>query len=120
MRQDRLGFRIADAIRQVRDRLETVDGDLVPGGDLGGKAQPPQPVERPMPERNDFRQHASVIRHCEESLRRSNPDLACGLWIASLTLAMTAENSRPGARLLRLCLVTVDRGLLLHRQPDVV
>jgi hypothetical protein len=26
----------------------------------------------------------NVHRHCEEHLRRSNPDLFCGLWIASL------------------------------------
>jgi hypothetical protein len=28
-------------------------------------------------------------RHCEERLRRSNPDLAYCPWIASLALAMT-------------------------------
>src|SRR5882757_4350961 len=36
------------------------------------------------------------------------------------SLAMTASNSRPGALLLRLFLVAVDRRLFLHRQPDVV
>jgi hypothetical protein len=29
-------------------------------------------------------------RHCEERLRRNNPDFFRGPWIASLTLAMTA------------------------------
>ena len=47
MRQDRLGLGIADAVGQARQWIETVDGDLVAGGDLRPQAGQPKTVERP-------------------------------------------------------------------------
>jgi hypothetical protein len=54
----RTGLGIADAVGQARHRIETVDGDLVAGGDLRAQAGLPQPVERPMPESDDVRPHS--------------------------------------------------------------
>ena len=62
VRQDRFGFRIADAIRQLRDRIETIDDHLVAGRDLRTQAQPAQAVERAVPEGDDFRSQASPTR----------------------------------------------------------
>ena len=61
MRQDRLGLGIADAVGQTGKRLETVDGDVMAGGDLRPQAQLPQAIERAMPEGDDVREHASHL-----------------------------------------------------------
>ena len=63
MRQDRLGLGIADAVGQARQRIETVDGDLVAGGELRSQAELPQPIERAMPEGDDVGPHARVSLH---------------------------------------------------------
>ena len=55
VRQDRFGLGIADAIGQARERIETVDGDLVAGGDLRSQAGQPERIERAMPEGDDVR-----------------------------------------------------------------
>src|ERR1700720_3870182 len=77
MRQHRLGLGIADAIGQFRQRLETVDGDVMTRRDLRSQAQLPERIELAMPEGDDVGQHA-LARHCEELLRRSNPVFLCG------------------------------------------
>ncbi len=59
MRQDRFGLGIADAVGQSRQRLETVDGDLMARRDLRSQAGLPEPVERAMPEGDDIGPHAS-------------------------------------------------------------
>ena len=42
MRQDRFGLGIADAVGQAGERIETIDGDLVAGGDLRAQAGLPE------------------------------------------------------------------------------
>ena len=59
MRQDRFGLGIADAVGQARQRIETVDGDLVARRDLRSQAGLAQSIERAMPEGDDVGPHAS-------------------------------------------------------------
>ena len=66
MRQDRLGLGIADTIGQARQWIETVDGDVVAGGDLRPQAGQPQPVERAVPESDDVRPHPRRLRLTKE------------------------------------------------------
>ena len=62
MRQDRLGFGIADAVGQAGQRIETVDGDLVACCDLRSQTGQAQRIERAMPEGDDVRPHPRRLR----------------------------------------------------------
>src|SRR6202163_710945 len=107
MLQDRLGLGIADAVGQSRQRLEAVDGDSMTGRDLRSQAGLPEPVERAMPEGDDIGPHAS-------------PYGAKPVRVKKYLKQTTRKRSGPGARGLRLFLIGVDRGLLLHGEADVV
>ena len=58
VRQDRFGLGVADAVGQSRERIETVDGDVVAGRDLRSQAGQPERIERAVPEGDDVGPHA--------------------------------------------------------------
>src|SRR6185312_401331 len=89
--QYRFGVGMAHALGQSRNRIETIDGDLVTGRYLRPQAGLPEPVERTAPEGDDVRKQDIPL-----------------CW-----------SSSPLA-LFELRLVSVDRRLLFHGEPDVV
>ena len=75
MRQDRLGLGIADAIGQLRQRLETVDGDLMTGGDLRSQARQPEPIELAVSEGDDIGPHARRLQYPVSEVREKKQSL---------------------------------------------
>src|SRR6266571_1220777 len=120
MRQDRFGLGVADAVGQLPERFETVDGDLVARRDLRSQAGASEPIERAMPEGDDIGPHAchlrSVFQQSQPRTRVRTPARVKNLGSDSIRTA----GSGPGACGLCLGLIGVDRGLLLHGEADVV
>ena len=77
MRQDRFGLGIADAVGQTGQRLETVDGDVMAGGDLRSQAQLPQRSSGPCQKVTTSGSIVSPLPQAVIARLEGNPVRAC-------------------------------------------